>query len=94
MKSKREITFVLKRVEIELLMEADSHFFAEFFGRTVAKRYEFTYSYEALEMLSHRIAATALIEVSKQRRRQFERLINRIELLLGLSDKIREIKAV
>ena len=35
MKPKREIRFVITKKEIELLMEADSHFLGEFSGKTI-----------------------------------------------------------
>ncbi len=87
-KLKRGIAFVLTKEEIELLMEADAHFFKEFLGKKIEERYEFTYSYEALDMLGHRIAASALFTPSKERRRPLERLLEKVDRLLKLSDSL------
>ena len=86
-KPKREIRFVITKKEIELLMEADSHFLGEFSGKTIAKKYEFTYSYEALDMLSRRVNATLLFNQPKNRS-PFERLFQKIDRLLKLSDAL------
>lgn len=86
MKTKREIRFVVTGGEIELLKRVDLHFLKEFSNKRLAKRYEFTYSYEALEWLMHTIGANILFCTSKKYKAQLERLFKRIDLLLRLSD--------
>ncbi len=86
MKSKREITFVLTDAEIRLLMQADKHFAKEFGGRTLAKRYEFTWSREALESLGFWVTGYAWFITPKHKRHRFDRIIERLNGLRRVSD--------
>lgn len=72
--------------EIELLKRVGLHFLKEFSKGPLAERYEFTYSYEALEMLMHAVGANIFFCTAKKRKAQLERLFHKIDLLLRLSD--------